>query len=181
MKKKPLSQEQKDNISKKLTGRKLPAHVIEKLKGRIPVNKGKKGLWKSNRKGKKFPNHHSISYRKLLSEKMRGEKNLAWRGGTSKIGKIVRRCMYYQIWRTSVFTRDSHTCQECKVTGGYLNADHIRPFAVILHENNIKTIEQAIECLELWDINNGRTLCLPCHKKTETFGRNTFIRNKIQK
>ncbi len=31
-------------------------------------------------------------------------------------------------------------------------------------ENNITSFEQALKCLKLWDINNGRTLCLNCHK-----------------
>lgn len=26
---------------------------------------------------------------------------------------------------------------------------------------------------DLWDINNGRTLCVDCHKKTETYGHKT--------
>lgn len=36
----------------------------------------------------------------------------------------------------------------------------------IKEENNIKTLEESIYCDELWNINNGITLCIECHKKT---------------
>ncbi len=39
---------------------------------------------------------------------------------------------------------------------------HIRE---IFYENKINNLEQAIDCSEFWDINNGRTLCKSCHKK----------------
>ena len=76
-------------------------------------------------------------------------------------------------WRDFVFKRDDYTCQICFKRGGKLEADHIVPFSYILKKNNITTIEEAIECAELWDINNGRTLCVDCHKKTNTYGLGT--------
>ena len=30
-------------------------------------------------------------------------------------------------------------------------------------------LKKAFKCKELWDINNVRTLCRECHKKTDTF------------
>ena len=41
--------------------------------------------------------------------------------------------------------------------------------ALIIRENNINTAEGALACKELWDINNGITLCLECHKQTDTY------------
>ena len=38
-----------------------------------------------------------------------------------------------------------------------------------MEEYQIKTFEQALNCAELWDINNGRTLCKECHKKTDNY------------
>lgn len=35
--------------------------------------------------------------------------------------------------------------------------------------------EYDLFCEELWDLNNGRTLCIDCHKKTETWGGKTKI------
>lgn len=33
-----------------------------------------------------------------------------------------------------------------------------------MSENNITTVEEAINCDELWNINNGQTLCYSCHR-----------------
>lgn len=83
-----------------------------------------------------------------------------WRDGrrkrinTTAIGREWQ-STEYQEWRTKVFTRDGYTCQKCGVkssqgTTVYLNAHHIRPYAI---------------CPELkLDINNGITLCSDCHK-----------------
>lgn len=70
----------------------------------------------------------------------------------------------YKNWRVSVFKRDDYTCQLCNKKGVKLNADHIEPWAI----NKDKR----------YDINNGRTLCVECHRKTDTFGGRT--RAKLQ-
>lgn len=102
---------------------------------------------------------------------LRGEKSPHWKGGVTPVYYMVRNSFKSRQWRSDVFTRDNFTCVECgDHRGGNLNADHIKPFAVILDEYNIKTFDEAMECEELWNINNGRTLCVPCHKKTDTYG-----------
>ena len=68
------------------------------------------------------------------------------------------------------------TCQHCGIRGGEIQADHIKSLALILQENNIKTFEEAQNCIELWDVTNGRTLCRECHIKTPTFGRNIILK-----
>lgn len=70
--------------------------------------------------------------------------------------KLIRHRIEYKTWRTSVFERDDYTCQECLVRGGELNADHIKPWS--LYEELRFSVE------------NGRTLCVDCHRKTETYG-----------
>ena len=92
-----------------------------------------------------------------------GEKNVNWKGGVTPINEKIRKSLEYRIWRRSVFERDNYTCIWCGakfikgVTGRVtLHADHIKPFA---------------QYPELrFAIDNGRTLCVPCHKTTETFG-----------
>ena len=85
------------------------------------------------------------------------EKCHLWRGGITEINILIRSQREYKDWRKSVFERDNYTCQSCYKRGGEMQADHIKQFAY--HPE-----------LRL-DLNNGRTLCLDCHRKTETFGR----------
>ena len=88
------------------------------------------------------------------------------------LNKQLRECFQYRQWRSDVFTKNDFTCQICGIRGGKIVADHIKPFSLILAENNIKTFEEGLECEELWNINNGRTLCEKCHWDTDTFGGN---------
>ncbi|MCK9371073.1 HNH endonuclease [Candidatus Dojkabacteria bacterium] len=98
-----------------------------------------------------------------------GKNNPNWKGGTTELSFQIRHSYVYNEWRRQIFQRDDYTCQRCGKRGVILQADHIKPFSVILKQNNIKTLLDAINCVELWDLNNGRTLCLDCHKKTDSY------------
>ncbi len=105
-----------------------------------------------------------------------GEKSNLWKGGITPIVKQLRSCTKYIEWRSNVFERDNYTCVLCGAKSGngkaiILNADHIEPFSKIIHSNNIKNIEDALNCIFIWDLNNGRTLCKNCHMRTDTIGR----------
>jgi hypothetical protein len=84
--------------------------------------------------------------------------------GLTKINKLVRLMLDYDSWRLKVFERDNYTCQLCNLKGVCLNAHHKKRLSLIVKEHNIKTLFQARSCKELWDINNGITLCEKCHK-----------------
>ena len=101
-----------------------------------------------------------------------GKNNPAWKGGITPLVRSLRTCSQYFEWRKVVFARDNYTCTICQ-DKGYINADHIKPFRLIVKENNILSVEEGKKCSELWDINNGRTLCVPCHKMTDTYGYGT--------
>ena len=105
---------------------------------------------------------------------MRGCKSPTWQGGKKSLYETIRNCSKYKEWRKLVFKRDNYTCQLCGDNkGGNLNADHIVPFAMLLQKYNVNNFEIAENCQALWDINNGRTLCIKCHYKTKTFGEGT--------
>jgi 5-methylcytosine-specific restriction endonuclease McrA len=101
------------------------------------------------------------------------------KGGKTKLSQQIRTSVEYSFWRMSIFKRDFFTCQHCgaknrKGKKYMFDADHIYPFYKILDDFNITSIEEAISCEKLWDINNGRTLCVDCHKKTDTWGMNQY-------
>ena len=71
----------------------------------------------------------------------------------------------YRLWREGVFKRDDWTCVQCSARGGRLHADHIKAWAT--HP-------------ELrYDLSNGRTLCVKCHRKTPTYGSQCMALKKV--
>lgn len=77
------------------------------------------------------------------------------RSGYTKhqLDRLARYSPEIKVWREAVFARDDYTCQICRVRGGYMEADHILPFAYF---PRFRTL-----------IQNGRTLCRRCHDKTK--------------
>lgn len=126
---------------------------------------------KESRKGDKntfFGKKHTLEVRQKISERQKGEKAWNWKGGTSQIGTEFRHGMMqrieYKLWRKAVFERDNYTCVWCgDKRGGNLEADHIKSY-------------KDFPALRL-SIDNGRTLCKACHKKTDTYGSKVH-RNK---
>jgi hypothetical protein len=154
---------------------KLPRYDIMAI---MPFQKGNKLHLKVKRKsGREHPRfgcyHSEESKKKMsisktgwkmpeeqrirLSESKKGEKSPFWKGGVTSINKIIRNSVEYKLWREKVFIRDKYTCVFCGKKGGDLNADHIKPFAYFP--------ESRLE------IENGRTLCVPCHRTTFSYSR----------
>lgn len=145
---------------------------------RTMMSEAKKRLYESGWKvwnyGKHLSEETKEKIRKARAKQKnipRGENHYFWRGGISPLKKRLATCFRRRQWRRAVFERDRFTCQQCGVRGGHLEADHIVPLYMILKGNKITTFEEAMQCESLWDVNNGRTLCLLCHRKTETWGR----------
>lgn len=114
----------------------------------------------------------SETHRKNISKSrigMVGEKCGSWKGGLTKVYQLIRGMPEAKEWRIKCFERDNYTCQHCNKRGCRLNVDHIKPLAILIRESNITGTETARDCVELWDIDNGKTLCEPCHRQTDTF------------
>jgi hypothetical protein len=111
----------------------------------------------------------SIEGRKIISDlaKLRvKELNHNWKGGLTPLYEQIRMCNKYNEWRISIFERDSFSCQECNSKKD-IEAHHINRFIDICREFNIVTLEESLNCVPLWDINNGITLCEECHNETK--------------
>lgn len=105
----------------------------------------------SNRLGKK----HSEETRKKISQvtrekALRGEDCPSYVDGRVAERMSLRFSPEMKRWRYDVFSRDGFCCCHCgDDRGGNLNAHHIKPFA-------------EYPDLRL-DVDNGITLCEPCH------------------
>lgn len=97
-----------------------------------------------------------------------GENSSAWRGGVSTENEKARKSPEYKMWRKAVYERDRFTCVMCGISGVKLHADHIKPFA---YYKDLR-----------YEIDNGRTLCAPCHLSTDTYGSKAIkykLANKV--
>jgi hypothetical protein len=149
-------------------------------KGLIGNNKGKH--WKvkdSSKMGKDKIGHPSGMLGKHHTDEARrkiglsrvgilGKLHPSWKGGLTPLMKSIRNNDKYKAWRLSIFERDFFTCQMpgCGQRGSEIRAHHIKKFIDLIREYNIKTLEEALNCCELWLLANGITLCEKCHKKT---------------
>ena len=130
-----------------------------------------------------YGKQHTKEVKKIISEAQKrtehkkGKDSPNWRENKkSKLKLQIRYSEKYKKWRLSIFKRDNFTCQICKKKRIPLNVDHLKPFAKIIKENNIDNLEKALNCEELWNTVNARTLCIDCHRKTENFGNSKLNR-----
>ena len=147
------------------------------IKGMIPWNKGRIGEYKLWPNGRKFTLEHIAkikegvkgkSVRYWLGKKrpeISGKNNYRWKGGITPLYWRIRNSFEYKNWREAVFKRDDFTCTWCKQKGGKLNVDHIKPFALFPELR--------------FAIDNGRTLCIGCHRITDTYGGRTKNKSTI--
>lgn len=156
------------------------SRVTARHNGKCSICAGKRRKGKDNHG--KWTREQIIKHSKIVKKAMqkvdmkavcakrnfKGVNNPNYRGGINPLNKQIRNSFQYRQWRSDVFTRDDFTCQDCGKHGGNLEAHHTpKSFAEIIKEYNIKTLQDALNCEELWSINNGRTLCEKCHNKTK--------------
>ena len=151
-----LTQEEKDYLSKFWKGKKKSKeHTLN-------IKLAKLGL-KNPMYGVKPSEETLLKRSKALKGKIAWNKGKKcpqlvtnWKGGISTQNHIIRHSLEYRLWRIAVFERDNYTCIWCFTRGGELNADHIKPFAYYPELR--------------FAIDNGRTLCVACHRTTDTWG-----------
>lgn len=179
---KPLTDEQKEKIrvthklrgvGSWLIGRPSPFkgkhHTDENKEESRKRNLGKRYSKETNAKkgllGEQNPfygkRHKPETISKMVEIKI-GKNNPNWNGGVTRENTKLRNTYENKLWRRAVLERDKHSCVWCGFKGTVgkndIVADHIKPF--ILYP-------------ELrFAIDNGRALCVPCHKTTDTYGFN---------
>ena len=86
----------------------------------------------------------------------------------TKYHKRLLNTARYKEFRKKMFARDEWSCIECGYKGSAIQLDHIKPRSIYP--------ELAFE------EDNVRTLCIPCHKLTDTYGikiLHNYIRGNV--
>ncbi len=142
--------------------------ISEALKGQVSPWKGKKHTEVTKQKIKEARKKQIFTdgTRRKMSEAHQGSKSNLWKGGRTKRKKHDRDCLEYRLWRRDVFKRDNYKCVKCGFASkgkrpSDIHADHIKPFTLFPELR--------------FEIENGRTLCIPCHRKTDTYGKSYAI------
>jgi hypothetical protein len=132
--------------------------ISKNKKGKKPWNKGLKNWMSEEGKQRMIASKKGLipwnKGKEFLAVK--GSKNVNWKNGVTPINEKIRKSLEYKLWRAAVFKRDNFTCIWCGRMGK-IHADHIKKFS------DFPELRFAID--------NGRTLCVDCHKTTETYGR----------
>lgn len=147
-------QEWKNKISSSLKGKQPKNKVGGWNKGKHLSNETKQKLRLANL-GKKY----SLETIEKRAVKMRGKLNPNYKNGMSKFTVSHYADLRYKLWREAIFERDDYTCQQCKLKGVYIEANHIKSWA---HFPELR-----------FELSNGLTLCRECHKLTDNYkGKN---------
>jgi 5-methylcytosine-specific restriction endonuclease McrA len=108
----------------------------------------------------KVGTHQTEEHRKAISlgnkGKTAGSLHYNWKGGNPiTIGDTTYTDRARVEWRLNVYRRDGFLCRGCKTPGKRLNAHHILPKSVFPERQ--------------FDVDNGMTLCVDCHSKTDSY------------
>jgi len=156
-----VSEKTKERLSQAMSGKNNPMYGenhTEETKRKISECRIKKGLGKGK-------NNSMYGIHRWA------EKSPNWKGNITPLTIAIRMSTIYKLWHKAVLHKDRWQCQDCGKTGRDLIAHHLKPFSQIMEENNIVSLGQAIRTEELWDINNGITLCKQCHRKRHSKGK----------
>ena len=116
---------------------------------------------KASKSHKSF-NAANPDFAKARGAKTRGELNVKWKGGSSRLNTSIRQMTENRRWMDAVKARDG-CCVRC---GSHerLESHHKRSLAEITESLGIKNRDDARKhAAVLFDLSNGETLCEVCH------------------
>ena len=130
--------------------------------------------------GKEFTvsrGNHNAGKNKYCSMSCNGERKI---NGNFKISTRIRDIVKGNKWRKQILKRDNFSCQKCGRPDN-LQVHHIKKLSNIVAD--IKNLIKDIgfhpiikEHVPLWDISNGITLCVKCHKSVHSRGAGAALK-----
>ena len=117
-----------------------------------------KEFWSYKNGNRKFCSNKCSALFRRINQK--GAKSHLWKGGKTKLIKLLRTRAEFREWRNAVFQRDNYICQ---------GKNHLPSLPrksgegkrVYLHAHHIKPVSEYPELI--YKISNGLTLCKNCH------------------
>ena len=145
------------------------AQLSALAKGRKPGTNNRTGYKHGKETKRKISESHkawcaaNTDKVKARGEKTRGANHYNWKGGSSRLNSAIRRLTENRKWMDAVKARDGK-CLVCGYTEN-LESHHIVPLAVLAEVYGITNRDEARDCVALWDLSNGMTVCTRCHYK----------------
>lgn len=102
---------------------------------------------------------------KCVSTYYSGERCPLYVNGNTSLKDKIRKSPEYTAWKLAVFYRDGKKCVWCGSRKN-IEADHIKP--------------QSLYPELRFDVDNGRTLCNPCHRTTPSYMRRFNSREEYE-
>ena len=133
----------RQKISEKLKGKaKTPEHKLAVSQARLGKKRGRRSI-------------EDLTRLALARAKKRLEAGVLPKvENKQQANQRIRSSRECRQWRQAVLARDNSTCVLCGATQR-VEVDHIKPFSLF----------PALR----FDVSNGRVLCKPCHKATDTY------------
>lgn len=167
-----LSNEAKAKISKARQGIKLSRDHKKAISTGLKkaYAEGRKGFsageWTPERK-KSVSDSLKIAYKtgtkQVTIPRLSGKNHPNWQGGITPYNTKIRNSVEMQKWKKDVFSRDNYTCLGC----GDKNREG-RGKRIVFNAHHIKPLSKYPD--SAFYLNNGMTLCKPCHDKTHYKG-----------
>lgn len=136
--------------------------ISESLKGH-PVTLETREKIRNKHVGKVLSTEHKKKISETFKGMRLGENHPMWRGGVSTVNRNIRNMPENKAWKFQILKRDDFSCTTCNSVIG-LVAHHKIELYKIIRKYNLKSVIDARDCIELWDISNGVTLCTICHR-----------------
>jgi len=78
---------------------------------------------------------------------------------------LIRSSKKYHDWYKEVLARSCYRCAICEAPLELeaIQIHHKIPVSKIIKDNRLINFRQALDCKELWDLENGIALCFNCH------------------
>lgn len=117
-----------------------------------------------------------IETRMKMSNAQAGDKSHRWKGGITPVYKAIRGRLEYKRWCKALLEKNNYTDFFTGARGGLLSCHHLISVSLLIRLYKVETIDQALACPYIWDLQNGIVMLKTAHDKFHnTYGDITNI------